>query len=435
MSSTQKKLEVRPATTSPSPAGPGPTARDAPAKPIVMISSWPPRLCGIGTFAEEAMEFIRAEQPNRPTYIISHTDGQGDNVFPLIDMAREDWYMPVVEQIRKLDPYVVHIQHEYGLYNYVNQRGEFDCNEGFLRMLGELADIPTVVEPHTIHGRMKDFEEVFVRRLAELCTVLLFKCEYQKWRLEWNFSGRGWPMPRNIMIIPHGARPDKRWGAHEIDGLKDELGLGDLKGHRLVGMVGWIQNNKRWDIVTRIWPEMYSKILEATGEEWVLFAAGEMRDPNHRRDYERYLEDLRRLEARHMARFFPFIPRGDTYYKVMAICDFVLLPSIDETQSGTLARIIALNKPYATTAPMEGLSSQTVSSEGGLLFTDQSTLKRTIMRLATSEKTRWLLGENLKRYLDQVVSWEVVARQYYEAYEMANQAKAGKLTVDIPAEF
>ena len=34
---------------------------DPPApKPIVMISSWPPRLCGIATFAEEAMEFIRA---------------------------------------------------------------------------------------------------------------------------------------------------------------------------------------------------------------------------------------------------------------------------------------------------------------------------------------------------------------------------------------
>ncbi len=28
--------------------------------PIVMISSYPPRLCGIGTFCEEAREFIQA---------------------------------------------------------------------------------------------------------------------------------------------------------------------------------------------------------------------------------------------------------------------------------------------------------------------------------------------------------------------------------------
>ena len=414
---------------------PQPVAPSHSKKPLVLVSSWPPRLCGIATFAEEALEFIRAIDPDRPVYVISHTDGRGQNVLPIIDTSRPDWYEPVAREIRRLDPYAVHIEHEYGLYNYTDVQGRVDFNEGFLCLLERLADIPTVVEPHTVHGRLRDEEEVFIRRLAELCTILLFKCEYQKWRLEWTFAGRGWPMPHNIMIVPHGARPDKRWGADQIDGLKDELGLGDLKGHHLVGLVGWIQNNKRWDIITRIWPEMYQKILEATGDEWVLFAAGEMRDPHHRRDYDLYLEEMRGLEKRHMGRFYPFIPRGDIYYKVMAICDFVVLPSIDETQSGTLARIIALNKPYITTAPMEGLSSQTVSSEGGLMFTDKGSLKRGIMRLSTSEKLRWKLGENLKRYLDDTVSWEVVAKQYYRAYELASEAKAGRISIDIPAEF
>lgn len=404
-------------------------------KPIVMISSWPPRLCGIGTFAEEAMEFIRAHDPTRPAYVISHTDGEGDNVLPLIDLSRGDWYKPVVEAVRRLDPYVVHLQHEYGLYNHIDAQGRSDHNAGFLAMLRELADYPTVVEPHTVHGRMKPDEEVFVKDLAETCTVLLFKCEYQKWRLDWNFAAHGWTMPRNIMIVPHGARPDKRWGGHEIDPLKRELGLDDLIGHPMVGLVGWIQNNKRWDIVTEMWEELHERIFEATGDSWLLFAAGEWRDPNHKKDYDRYVGQIKRLEARGHARFFPFIPRGDIYYKVMAICDFVILPSIDETQSGTLARIIALNKPYITTAPMEGLSSQTVSSEGGLLFTDKATLRRGVMRLATSERTRWKLGENLKRYLDTVVSWQVVARQYHQAYAMANEAKAGRLSIDIPPEF
>lgn len=422
--------------TTQSPRRPAGATRPGGAKkPIVMISSWPPRLCGIGTFAEEAMEFIQAREPDRPTFVISHLDGRGENVFPILDPTKPDWYVPVVEQVRRLDPYAVHVEHEYGLYNHVEPDGKGDFNTGFLKMLELLHDLPTIVEPHTVHGRLREDEEQFIRRLTDLATVVLFKCEYQKWRLEWTFSNLGWPMPRNIMIVPHGARPDKRWGAHEIDALKDELGLGELKGHHLVGLIGWIQNNKRWDIVTRVWPEMYQKALEATGDEWMLFAAGEMRDPNHRRDYELYVGQLRELERRHMARYFPFVPRGDIYYKVMAICDFVILPSIDETQSGTLARIIALNKPYLTTAPMEGLSSQTVSSEGGLLFTDMPSLKRGIMRLATSEKVRWKLGENLKRYLDDAVSWEVVADKYYQAYAMAADAKQGTASVDIPAEF
>ncbi len=57
-------------------------------KPIVMVSSWPPRKCGIGTFAEEALEFIRAREPDRPAYVVCHTDGRGENVFPLIDIDR-----------------------------------------------------------------------------------------------------------------------------------------------------------------------------------------------------------------------------------------------------------------------------------------------------------------------------------------------------------
>ncbi len=404
-------------------------------RPIVMISSWPPRMCGIATFAEEALEFIRKADPQRPAFVISHTDGEGENVFPLIDMDREDWYAPVVEKIKELDPEVVHIEHEYGLYNYVDKQGEGDGNRGFLKMLELLADFPTVVEPHTIHGRMKESEEEFVRDLAARCSVLLFKCHYQKWRLQWNFDSRGWPMPENVMIVPHGARPDRRWGIDQADDLKRELGLGDFVGERIIGLVGWIQSNKRWDLLTSMWEEIYYEIREKTGEKWHLFAAGSMRDPNHKQDYEKYVDELKLLEREGMARYFEFVPRGDIYYKVMAICDFIVLPSLDETQSGTLARIIALNKPYVTTAPMEGLTAQTVESEGGLLFTTKEGLRRQVVRLATDEGLRMRIGNNLTNYLDQVVSWEVVARQYAEAHRMASDKIRKGKQIYIRPEF
>ena len=130
-----------------------------------------------------------------------------------------------------------------------------------------------------------------------------------------------------------------------------------------------------------------------------------------------------------------FVPRGDDYYQIMAVCDFIVLPSIDETQSGTLARIIALNKPYITTAPMEGLTAQTLESEGGLLFTTKEMLRRKIIKLATDEGLRLELGENLKRYLDHVVCWEVVARQYNEAYKLARKAARTGQPAVLDLEF
>ena len=84
------------------------------------------------------------------------------------------------------------------------------------------------------------------------------------------------------------------------------------------------------------------------------------------------------LEQKQLPHYYEFIPRGEIYYKMMVVCDFVVLPSVDQTQSGTLARIIALNKPYVTTAPMEGLTAQTIENKGGLMFTNKQTLREAV---------------------------------------------------------
>lgn len=407
------------------------------AAPIVMISSYTPRLCGIATFCEEAREFIQKHNPGREVLVISHTDGEGDGVFPIIDMTKRNWWTPVAKKIHQLKPHAVHIEHEYGLYEYLDERGQGDGNEGLLDLLDAINDVPTVIEPHTVHGRVTEFEADFIFKMCRRTDVVLFKCHYQKWRLDWNFTGRGWPTPRNIMVVPHGARSDRRYAVDEVPALREELGLSKVPhlSNHLVGLIGWIQSNKRWDILTSMWEEIAEEIKNRTGKDWDLLAAGTWRDPNHKADYDKYRSDVELLEKKGLAHYYEFIPRGDAYYKMMAVCDFIVLPSTDETQSGTLARIIALNKPYITTAPMEGLTAQTLENGGGLLFTTKDMLKKHVIELACNENTRMRLGENLKLYLDNVVSWDVVAEQYNEAYELARTAKKTGKPVLQPMEF
>ncbi len=406
-------------------------------QPIVLISSYGPRLCGIATFIEEAREFIQKLYPNKDVLVISHTDGEGEGVFPLIDIKNRFWWKPVVKKLKKLDPYAIHIEHEYGLYDYVDERGISDGNRGFLDLIDEINEYPTVVEPHTIHGRLKDFEENFIYELCKKADIVIFKHEYQKWRLNWTFTQRKWTMPANIMIIPHGARPDMQWKNEDIPRLKEELGLNKLKflGNNIVGLIGWIQSNKRWDILTSIWEETAKEIENMTGESWDLLAAGAMRDPNHFCDYQKYKQEVELLEQKGFAHYYEFIPRGEIYYKVMAVCDFIVLPSVDETQSGTLARIIALNKPFITTAPMEGLTAQTLDSGGGLLFTSKQMLKERVIRLASNKNLRMEFSTNLKKYLDEVVSWEVVAKKYKDAYKLARLKKIKSIEINLPPEF
>jgi 1,2-diacylglycerol 3-alpha-glucosyltransferase len=84
---------------------------------------------------------------------------------------------------------------------------------------------------------------------------------------------------------------------------------------------------------------------------------------------------------------------------------------------------------------MEGLTAQTLESEGGLLFTTKQMLRDQVITMACDEKLRLQLGENLKQYLDQVVSWELVANQNHEAYELARQSIESGQAVELPLEF
>lgn len=389
-------------------------SRSVPEKaPLVVISSFAPRKCGIATFAEEAIEFIQRHLPRRPVHIISHLDGRGRHVHPIIDQRDPEWYLPVAELVRELDPYAVHIQHEYGLYEVVGPGGRGDHNAGFLRLLESISDYPTVVEPHTVHGRYRDHEEAFLRALIERCSLLLLKCDYQRWRMEWNFHHA----PDNVIVVPHGARPDR---AHvDPEAYRRALGFEALTGKRVVGLVGWIQRNKRWDLVLDQWEDLARVVRERTGEEWMLLAAGNLRDSNDTHVFETCRARVLELQARGLAHYFEFDPRGDIYYQVMGSCDVVALPSVDETQSGTLARIFALNRPYVTSAPVEGLTSQTLESEAGLLFANEATLRRALLRLMTDAHLRATLRDHAAAYLRDVVSWDVVALQYLAAYERA----------------
>jgi len=400
-------------------------------KSLLVISSYPPRFCGIATFTEEAIEFMRKVRSDLKIDIISHTDGIGENVHPIINMEDENWYLPVVDKIKQLNPDAIHIEHEYGLYNY---KGQDPRNEKFIRFLELIKDYPIVIEAHTIHGRLKESEEWFVREVLKKCAVLIVKCEYQKWRLHWTFKNdkEMEKLLEKVTVVPHGARPDRRYGDEEINALKEELGLKELIGKHIVGMVGWIQDNKKWDAVINLWEPIEKMINKKTDQSWLLFGAGDIRDEDHMTECSGWIEHLKQMEEKGIGKYFKFTPRGEIYYKVMAICDFIVLPSVDETQSGTLARIIATNTPYITTAPLEGLTAQTVESHGGLLFTARDSLKNGLVDLAGSEKLRRKLGDNLKKYLDKKVDWNIIVKQYYKIHEKAIKARKQGREVYFP---
>ena len=70
-----------------------------------------------------------------------------------------------------------------------------------------------------------------------------------------------------------------------------------------------------------------------------------------------------------------------------------------------------------------------------MLFTTKEMLQDKVIRLACDENLRFELGSKLKEYLEQVVSWDVVARQYKSAYKLARTAKQSGNRVELEMEF
>ncbi len=404
--------------------------------PIVLVSSYPPRVSEIATFTEEARAFIQKQNPDREVLVISHVDGRGDGVFPLIDPARPRWWKPVLNKLDELGPYVVHIQHDTGLYASPDDPSD-TADEHFLDFLEAARHFPLVVEPHTIHSQMHEKEAEFLYRTCRSADVVIFKCHYQKWRLDWTFPGMGWRTPTNITIIPQGVRPDRRYGVHEVPEIRRQLGLDripNLSPH-LVGLIACAHGNKRWDIMTGMWEQLRQEIHNRTGQEWSLLAANAVNAPRDAATTGPDLATVRELESKGLAHYFEFAASGDDYYRMMGVCDFIVLPSTDESQSHMLTRIIALNKPFITSAPLAGLATQTLESGGGLLFASANMLREAVLRLACDEPLRLRLGNELKAYLENVVSWDVVARQYGQAYAAAHEAKLCGSTVDLSQAY
>jgi hypothetical protein len=70
-----------------------------------------------------------------------------------------------------------------------------------------------------------------------------------------------------------------------------------------------------------------------------------------------------------------------------------------------------------------------------LLFTTREMLRQKVIRLACNEKARQELAANVKRYLENEVSWEIVAKQYDDAYHLARKATQERRSVELPLEF
>ena len=309
--------------------------------------------CGIADYAEKLTEAL-AER-GVETYIVRLNRFGAKTADYLEHLA--------TRRIPKVP--ILHIQHEYGLYE-----GKKAVFYQALKMVHPEVKIVT-----TVHGiGMKQQDEI----IARFSDLVIVHNQYQKRLFEWP-----------CVVIPHGVKPRKPM---EKDKAKKLMGL---EGEKVVGCFGFITPYK--------------------GIEDLLYAASKLRDVKFLVAGGYHVE----AETGYMAKLKKMAPPNVMWTgyvedaglpKVFGCMDLCVYPSRFISESGALLTIIGFGKAVIARdlAPNR--------EKPVMLFKNREGLADRIQEVLEDEELRLKLEEGARRY-SEANSWLKVAEKHVKHYK------------------
>jgi len=374
-------------------------------KKVLWITSYLPRSCGIAYYSDNYIsaikEYAKKHNKNISVKIISHTDAKKAD-YPIININERDWIDKVFKIIKKENPSVVHIQHEYGLYETYS-----DENNTLLELLRQLKKqkIPVVMTYHSIYKKLEPHHKKFVSESLKLISAGIFHEEYQKLALKENI-GR---IPKNLFVLPHGSTPKLNLNKEK---LKKEFGYNE---RLVVGAAGIADERKGFRTLIRQWPKVVKKFPDA-----LLSLEIKPHVAKITRDYINKV--MAKIMKSKVNKNIEIIVKdyGDLeFLRKLASFDVLALPYKSESQSGVLAHGFASHTPAVVT-DIEGLGAEIRNSKAGIAVKMKDRkhhFYKAIIKLLGSKKLRDKMSENAKKYVDEVSGWDIIAKKTFGIYE------------------
>ncbi len=361
--------------------------------PIALVSTYPPRRCGIATFSADLgralgdHEIVALQGPreapttNHPVHHIIRTDVRSD-------------YARAARALGDCGVDVVSVQHEYGIW------GAND-GEGVLDFLAALT-VPAVATLHTVlrhpspgqrrvmHGLLDATAAVVVMSTAA-ASILVDRYGADTSRLQ---------------IIPHGV-PDLPFV--EPASVKASLGL---QGREVLLSFGLVGPSKGYESVIEALPEVIRAvpnacyvILGATHPE-LLRSEGE----RYRRSLEQLAADLGMTE--HVLFIDRFVGQRELSRWLEAADVFVTpYPNLDQIVSGTLSYAMAAGKASVSTPYL--YASEILADGRGRLVPPQvpAAMSGALVELLQDHELRAAMARRAYRHGRSMV-WSRVGQDY-----------------------
>ena len=380
---------------------------DADEQPIAvgLVSSYPPRRCGIASFAADLAAAMRRAQPTVRMAVVAVDPGWerwerqppypgGVDDLLAIEADRREQYREAAQWLARLGCDVVCLQHEYGLFGGGHGRYVLD--------LVEALNVPLVTTLHTVLRHPDPEQRAILTRLARRSRLVVAQA-----RSALELLVRVYEVdPARLVVIPHGTPAFPRRPPEEA---KAELGVGRRPVLLTYGLIGPGKGIEQALLAVREVARRYPDVL--------YLVAGQTH-PNVRKWMgESYREHLARLaQELGIASNVHFIDRYlelEELARLLSAADVYLTPYPNEEQvvSGTLSYALAAGKAVVST-PFR-YAREVLALGRGLLcrFGDPSSMAREILRLLDSPELRRVL-EHRAYAFGQTLSWDIVGGRY-----------------------
>jgi glycosyltransferase involved in cell wall biosynthesis len=372
--------------------------------PAVFLSTYPPRRCGIATFARD----LRAAVGGGHVAVVRRADdddGYPPEVAWQIDRDAPGDYRIVGASLGGSGVEVASIQHEYGIF------GGPDGSH-VLGFVGAL-DVPAVTTLHTVLSRPTAGQRAVLGGLVErsAATVVMSLAAARLIRREYGGADA------RVEVIHHGV-PDLPL----VDPDRGKPALG-LAGRTVILSFGLLGPGKGYehmiDAMARLQPrhpEALFVILGATHPDLV------------RAEGERYRDGLRaRIEAHGLQGHVAFVDRyagADEVARYLLAADIYVTPypNLDQIVSGTLSWAVGAGKAVVSTP--YAYARELLADGRGIVVDPESgaALAAGIEPLLVDRRQRTELGRRAWGFGRRMV-WNQVGAAYRRVFEDVGQAE------------
>jgi glycosyltransferase involved in cell wall biosynthesis len=339
---------------------------------IVYLSTYPPRECGIATFAQDLTQSIDATfNPRIKTKIIALNTSKSDSyIYPSkviyqIDQTDKKTYVKAAEKINSL-PQVkcVNIQHEYGIHG-----GKWGSN--LIKFL-ETLNKPVVMTMHTVSPSPDPYMYKVTLKIISLVDKIIVLTEQAKEVL----INRYQIDHEKINVIPHGIHPVLFTYPKKI---KRKIGLNNKL---VLSTFGLLSRGKGIEYVIKSLPEVVKRYPNV-----LYLVIGQTHPVVRRREGESYRRELlklvKELKLTDNVKFYDRYLSLNEIIKFLQATDIYISTSLDpnQTVSGTLSYALGTGRCIVSTSFPQ--AKEIINEHNGILvnFKDPQGYSNAILKL------------------------------------------------------